>query len=103
MGKYAITVHGRGFLVPIEGGTGTSQGFIVTVFLEADDEEYACERAMKVVLEDDAFVSEIGPHYDPGAAEVFAEHWYELSSFDDCELPRSGFIFYGADSDSLEP
>ncbi|MDD2868250.1 hypothetical protein [Neomegalonema sp.] len=94
MGKYAILIHGRGFHVPIEGQAEKSRGFYVTAFLEAENEEEACEMALQALVEDADFHEEIGAHADPEDAELDVESCEELASFEDAPLPRGGFVFY---------
>lgn len=96
MKKFAIEVHGRGFPIVAEDGT-TMDSFVVTVFVEAEDETDACDIALRAIMESDEFQAGIGPHADPDRAEVFVEQWFELRSFEGCQMPRSGFIFFRSD------
>jgi hypothetical protein len=65
--------------------------------VEAEDVDTAISKALTFIVEDDQFQASIAPYADPDRAEVAPEHWYELSSFDGCELPRSGFVFFSKD------
>ncbi len=100
MGKYAVLIHGRGFYVPIEGKAETSKGFYVTAFLEAEDDEEACEQALQALVEDSDFHEEIGACADPEDAELFVESCEELASFGDASPPRGGFVFYAEEEDA---
>jgi len=97
MNKFAIEIHGRGFPIVAEDGT-IMDGFVVTVFIEAEDETDACDIALRTIVESDEFQTGIGPHADPDRAEVFVEHWFELRSFEGCHMPHSGFIFFQSDT-----
>lgn len=97
MKKFAIEVHGRGFPMVGEEGT-TMDGFVVTVFIEAEDETDACDIALRAIVETDEFQTEICSHADPDRAEVFVEQWFELRSFEGCRMPHSGFIFFQTDT-----
>jgi hypothetical protein len=101
MGMYAILIVGQGFSPPSE---VQIEGFYVTVFVEAEDADRAISKALTfLVREDREFLENIAPYADPDRAEVAPEHWYELSSFDGCELPRSGFVFFGKEDDASPP
>lgn len=92
MGKYAIVIVGRGFSPPAEVRV---EGFYVTVYVEAEDVDEAISKGLTFIVEDDdEFLANIAPYADPDRAEVAPEHWYELSSFDGCELPRCSFAFF---------
>lgn len=98
MQKYGIMIVGHGFRPPAE---VRIEGFYVTVFVEAEDPDEAISKALTfLVEEDEEFLANIAPYADPDRAEVAPEDWYELSSFDGCALPRSGFVFFSeADHD----
>lgn len=93
MKKFAVEIHGRGFPVTTDGGK-VLDGFVVTVFVEAEDEINASEIALRSIVESKQFDEEVGIYADPERAEVFVAHWFELISFDGCSLPHSGFIFF---------
>nr|CRY94520.1 hypothetical protein [uncultured prokaryote] len=97
MKKFAVEVHGIGF--PIEADDGAKiDGFVVNVFVEAESEDDACDIALRSLVESEKFQNDIGCHADPDRAEVFVEQWFELSSFEGCPMPHSGFIFFQSDA-----
>ena len=92
---FEVEVCGQGFYVPTDDG-GTTEGFIVICYLEADDENDACDKALRSIVENPDFEVSIGCHADEDTAEIFVERWVEIDSLEGCTTPHGSYVFYGA-------
>jgi len=92
---FEVEVCGEGFYISTDDGR-TTEGFVVICYLEANDGDDACDKALRSIVESADFEDSIGHYAGEDNAEVFVERWAEVDSLDGCKIPHSGFVFYGS-------
>jgi len=95
MNKYGVLIHGFGYDLLDESGNKIN-GFYVSIFLEAGSINEACQNAIELFVESEAYASAFDPDQHPnGMLQVEAAD--ELYSFDEVPYPMSGLVFYKDD------
>ena len=98
MKKWAVMIHGEGFLIEFEDGIRES-GFYTTRWVEADSPDGAENLAVELIRDDERLLS-ITRHDSSQSPMLYAEKITELSSFEGNDPPGAGFTFY---RESAEP
>lgn len=86
--KFEIELHGVFFDIPVDGIDENVTDFMVSVFVEAKDEDDACNLAMTEFIESTVYQTQLLP-FEKENSVIEVSQWYELSSFDDCPTPIS--------------
>ena len=90
--KYKISVNGKNFLLKID-GKAKKMGFYTTLYLEAADPRSADFAAADLLRADPKLRRQVLNPLDDQPFLV-ADEIVEVQSFDGCQLPRTGFVFY---------
>ncbi|MFC1567746.1 hypothetical protein ACFL3K_00900 [Pseudomonadota bacterium] len=90
MKKYKVLVKGNNYKTVV--GSRTQEfGFHTTRFIEAKDYIAAKMRAMELVVEE---LDQVVFHNPDGAPEIEVPQLIEVESFDDHDVPGSGFTWH---------
>jgi hypothetical protein len=92
MSKYKVFIHGRNFLLNLEGDS-QKHGFYTTRFVEAKSEEEAEEKAISILRDDPKLRGSASNDWsDPPI--MFVEEMTELDPSEDINVPVMGYSFY---------
>jgi hypothetical protein len=98
--KFKVMVNGQNFLIEYD-GKAVRMGFYTTLFLEATDPESA-DFAAANLLRADPKLRDILLNERDDPPRLVTEGIEEIQSFDGCQLPRTGFVFYDESTDDAD-
>ena len=96
MKKWAVMIHGKGFLIEFEDGIRPC-GFFTTRWVEADSPDGAENLAVELIRDDERLLG-ITKNDASDSPMLYAEKITELSSFEGNDPPGGGYTFYRATS-----
>jgi hypothetical protein len=92
MNKYKVFVRGENFLLN-RNGIAEKFGFYSTRFVEANNEEHAEETAI-ATLRDEPTLRDAVLNEKSDPPMMYVEDISQLDSFEDLNIPGTGFSFY---------
>jgi hypothetical protein len=96
MRKYRIMLEGRGFLLDLEGSV-KKYGFFATRYVEAENPKHAELKAVQLIRED--LSAKTAVKNEGTKPMISLDSIAELESFEDVQLPGTGYSFFPDDSD----
>ena len=94
MTKYGVCLNGENFWIDV-GGDTVPRGFYVWVYVEAEDPDGAEKLAVEILRKDED-LSRLTQNPRHESPMIHLEEIQELESFNQEEMPRSGFAWYAS-------